>query len=387
MAKFDLGQDTVLDPSKVILRPDMYKLASEQNLSFSQLLERINPSKEGQKLDAFERQLQRFGIVTKSNVAAGIYATSIDGFLKASDNYNFENQPLQRDSASKILFPEYISKVARAGLLKDTDYDMNNLIGSTRIIQGTTFKDFWIDQTPGVQGGIDTAKYAMGRTTEFGTFPRVKVGWAETAKSLYKRGVQIDMSYEFQREASMDILNLVIDRIMMSQRIDLFKKAMSIAYNGTSAVESSTLDALATGGVLTYEAWLKWTASFAPYSPDTYYMHINTAIKVIMMDKPNIDPVAIMASLEQGPITQNIQVARGVWKNVTIWPFTDTTLPEGYILTLDKRFALERIVQAGTDLQETEKIITQQFDSVVISISDEISKVFTDSIFILHITA
>ena len=185
----------------------------------------------------------------------------------------------------------------------------------------------------------------------------------------------------------MDILNKVIERIMMSQRIDLFKKAMSIAYNGTTAIESSTLDSSSTGGTLTYEAWLKWTASFAPYAPDVYYMHINTAIKVIMMDKPNIDPVAVMASLEQGPITQTLQVARGVWKNVTIWPFSDATLPEDYILTLDKRFALERVVQAGTDLQETEKIITQQFDSIVISIADEISKVFTDSIFILHISA
>ncbi len=385
--KFDLGQDVVNDASKVILSGDMYKLAADQKLSFTQLLERINPTQEGQKLDAFERQLQRFGIVTKSDAANGIFATTIDGFLHASDGMKFENQPLQRDPASTILFPEYISKVARVGLLKDTDYDMNQIIGSTRIIQGTTFKDFWIDQTPGQQGSVDTAKYAMGRTTEFGTFPRVKIGWQETAKSLYKRGVQIDMSYEFQREATMDILNMVIDRIMMSQRIDLFKKAMSIAYNGTTAVESDSLDASATGGVLTYEAWLKWTASFAPYAPDTYYMHINTAIKVIMMDKPNIDPVSVMASLEQGPITQNIQVARGVWKNVTIWPFSDDTIPEEYILTLDKRYALERIVQAGTDLQETEKIITQQFDSIVISIADEISKVFTDSIFILHISA
>lgn len=385
--KFDLGQDVVNDPSKVLLNADMYKLAAEQKLSFSQLLERINPSQAGQHLDAYERQLQRFGIMTKTDVGQGLYASTIEGFLNASKDYNFENQPLQRDPASTILFPEYISKVARQGLLKDTDYDMNQIIGSTRVIQGTTYKDFWIDQVPGQQDSVDTAKYAMGRTTEFGTFPRVKIGWAETAKSLYKRGVQIDMSYEFQREASMDILNKVIERIMMSQRIDLFKKAMSIAYNGTTAVESNTLDVAATGGVLTYEAWLKWTASFAPYSPDTYYCHINTAIKVIMMDKPNIDPVSVMASLEQGPVTQSIQVSRGVWKNVTIWPFTDDTLPEDYIMTLDKSYALERVVQAGTDLQETEKIITQQFDSIVISISDEIAKVFTDSIFILKITA
>ena len=378
----------VTSAQEVPLSPDMYNTANEMKLTFSQLLERYNPSKETDTLDAFERQLKRYGIVTKSNPLKGVYASTINEFLAAKPLETYDNQPLQRDlPSSKILFPEYISRVARTALLKDTDYNVDMLVGSTRVIPNTTYKDFWIDTTAGQSDALDTDRYAMARTTEFGTFPRVRIGWSETAKSLYKRGIQIDMSYEFQREATMDILNLVIDRIMMSQRIDLFKKAIAIAFNGTTVVESNTLDVAATGGVLTYNAWLKWTASFAPYNPDTYYMSINTALKVITMAKPDIDPVAIMASLNQGPVSQSIQVSRGIWKNVTIYPFTDDTLPDDYILTLDKSYALERIIQAGTDLQETEKIITQQFDSVVISISDEISKIFSDAIFVFHIHA
>jgi hypothetical protein len=325
--------------------------------------------------------------VTKSKPAEGIYASTIQDFLDAKSDEKFENAPLQVAASPRILFPEYISRVARIALLKNTDYNVDQIVGTTRVIPNSTFKDFWIDTTAGKSDDLATDRYAMGRTSEFGAFPRVKIGWSETAKSLYKRGIQIDMSYEFQREATMDILNMVIDRIMMSQRIDLFKKAVGIAYNGTTVVQSSALDSASIGGALTYNAWLKWTASFAPYSPDVYYMSINTAIKVITMAKPNIDPVAIMASLNQGPVTQEIQVTRGIWKNVTIWPFTDSTLPDDYILTLDKQYALERVIQAGTDIQETEKIITQQFDSVVISISDDISKIFTDAIFLLHISA
>lgn len=385
--KHKYGHPVVATASEVALGLDMYKVANDMKLSFSQLLERVNPSKEGESLDAFERQLKRFGIVTKSNPMEGIYASTIQDFLDAKVEEKFENAPLQTATSPRVLFPEYVSRIARTALLKNTDYNVDQIVGTTRVIPNSTFKDFWIDTTAGKSDDLATDRYAMGRTTEFGTFPRVKIGWSETAKSLYKRGIQIDMSYEFQREATMDILNMVIDRIMMSQRIDLFKKAVGIAYNGTTVVQSSTLDTASTGGVLTYKSWLKWTASFAPYSPDVYYMSINTAIKVITMAKPDIDPVAIMASLSQGPVSQEIQVTRGVWKNVTIWPFTDNTLPDDYILTLDKNYALERVIQAGTDLQETEKIITQQFDSIVISISDEISKIFSDAIFLLHISA
>jgi len=385
--KIDLGQDVVGEASKVQLNKDMYKLANEQNLTFSQLLERINPTKPTDTLDAFSRQLKRFGIVTKNDLNAGVYATTIENALNITAD-TYDNQPLQRDvPESKILFPELVSRTARMALLKDQDYNLDDLISTTRVIPTTTYKEFWIDMVPGQQTQPDLDKYAMSRTSEFGTFPRVKIGWAESAKTLFKRGVQIDMSYEFQREATLDILGIVIDRIMLSQRTSLFKKAISKAINGTAAVKASTLSSSLVVGQhkLNYEAWLKWTASFAPYVPSTYYCHINTALKILMMDKPDIDPVQIMAMLSQGPVNQNIQVSRGLWKNVTIFPFTDNTLPEDFVLTLDKRYALERVIQAGTDLQETERIITQQFTSIVISISDEISKIFDDAIFMFEL--
>ena len=382
-----LKYKVVANADDVVLDKGMYAEAAKNRMTLSQYLERINPSKDTDKLDAFERQLKRFGIVTKSQPEKGIYASTIEHFLKASETYE-NNQPLQTGvPASTILFPEYISRVARMAMLSNQDYDVNNLLSTTRVINASTYKELWIDTTPGQNDQPDYTKYEMGRVGEFGTFPRVQITWEESAKSVYKRGVQIDMSYEFQREASMDILSIVISRIMLSQSQSLFHKALDKAYNGATAVESSTLDSTSTGGTLTYEAWLKWTASFGVYSPDTYYCSLDTALKVIMMDKPNIDPVAMMAALKQGPVTQEIQVARGLWKNVTIFPLTDGTLPDDYILTFDKQYCLERVIQAGTDIQESERIITQQFDSVVISIADEISIIFDDSRFVLHISA
>ena len=250
---------TVGTAAEVVLDKGMYAEAVANKMTFSQYLERINPSKDGEILDAFERQLKRFGIVTKSQPEKGIYASTIESFLKASETYE-NNQPLQTGvPASTILFPEFISRIARMSLLSNTDYDVNNLLSTTRVINTSTYKELWIDMTPG-QGAEqpDDTKYEMGRVGEFGTFPRVQITWEETAKTVFKRGVQIDMSYEFQREASMDILSIVIQRIMLSQSVSLFKKAIDKAFNGATAVESDSLDATATGNTITYEAWLKW---------------------------------------------------------------------------------------------------------------------------------
>jgi len=378
----------VAKATEVRLSPSMYAEAAALKLTFSQYLERLNPSQPGDTLDAFERQLQKFGIVTQSIPEKGIYASTVEQFLKASEEYTYaDNQPLQTDvPESRILFPEFISRVARVALLKDQDYDVNNLLATTRVIPNTTFKELWIDTTPGKSDQPDRTQYEMGRVGEFGTFPRVQIKWSETAKSVYKRGVQIDMSYEFQREATMDILAIVISRIMMTQSMDLFKKALAIGFNGTTVVESSSLDPAATGNTITYTAWLKWTASFKPYSCGVYYCSLDTALKIIMMEKPDVDPVAMMAALKQGPVDQKISLSRGMWDNVTIFPMTDGSIPDDYIFTLDKNYALERVIQAGTDIQESERIITQQFDSIVISISDEISRIFSDATFVLHLS-
>ncbi len=389
MPKF-AGYDVVKDASELQLDKNMYKVAADHKMTFSQLLERLNPSKPDDNLDAFERQLQRFGIVTKSIPEKGIYASTVEQFLKAGEHAfanGANNQPLQTGvPPSQILFPEFISRVARQALITNTDYNVNDLLATTRTINSSTYKELWIDTTAGQSDQPDYDKYSMCRVGEFGTFPRVQIKWEESAKSVFKRGVQIDMSYEFQREASMDILSIVIQRIMLSQSMSLFKKALDKIFTGATVVESSSLDSASTGGKLTYEAWIKWTASFAPYAPSTYYMSLDTAVKVLMMEKPNVDPVALMAALKQGPVTQSIQVGRGLWKDVTIFPLTDGTLPDDFILTFDKNYAAERIIQAGTDLQETERIITQQFDSVVISIADEISLIFEDARFVLHIS-
>lgn len=382
-----LKHKVVSSPNEVTLDKGMYAEAAANRMTFSQYLERIQPSQPDDRLDAYERQLKRFGITVRSQPEKGIYASTIEQFLKASETYA-NNQPLQTGvPSSAILFPEFVSRTARMAMLSNTDYDVSNLLSTTRVINGSTYKELWIDTTPGQNDQPNLNKYEMGRVGEFGTFPRTQITWAESAKSVFKRGVQVDMSYEFQREATVDILSIVISRIMLSQSRSLFTKALDKAFNGAPVVQSSTLDATSIGGKLTYEAWLKWTASFDVYTCDTYYMSLNTAVKVIMMEKPNIDPVAMMASLKQGPVSQTIQVARGLWKNVTIFPLTDGSIADDYILTFDKMYALERVIQAGTDIQESERIITQQFDSVVISVADEISLIFDDSRFVLHISA
>jgi hypothetical protein len=66
---------------------NMYREANEKGVTFSQYLESVDPTEEygaDEKLDAFERQLKRFGIITQAIPEKGIYADKVEKFYVAS---------------------------------------------------------------------------------------------------------------------------------------------------------------------------------------------------------------------------------------------------------------------------------------------------------------
>ena len=112
------------DPKDIKLTPRLYSEALDKRMSFSQLLETLDPSERDASgniigLDAFERQLQRFGIVTRSIPEAGIYASLGERFFQS-------NTP-----ESSVLFPEFVNRVARMAIFEPDVVD--ELVGEREL--------------------------------------------------------------------------------------------------------------------------------------------------------------------------------------------------------------------------------------------------------------
>ena len=100
----------------VKLSKDLYARATAENKTFSHILEEIDPSvrtPDGKVvgLDAYERQLQRFGIITRACPEEGIYASRGERFFQP-------NNP-----TSAVLFPEFINRIARMAMLEPAIVD------------------------------------------------------------------------------------------------------------------------------------------------------------------------------------------------------------------------------------------------------------------------
>lgn len=368
------GLERVEKPEELKLSKEMYEIAYKHGMTFSQLLETVNPSLSGDKLDAFERQCKRFGILLKNLPEKGIWASKGELFFQS-------NQPV-----SRILFPEYLNRVARATLLED--YDINWIVSNIRPADSGTFRSLYINDT--------ASQRRRARTTEGSIFSKTKVSWSETAGTVKKFGIEIQASYEFVRRADIPLIDLVIQRCLLQSRVDDFADAVNVLINGDDHASPAnpapvdnltTLDPEATAGTLTYKGYLKFGNQFRPYKMNVAIGNIDTILQVILCQKPSADPIQLYSLLQAKAniLGEEISVVNPAWGKVNLIIHND--VPAYKLIGLDKRYALEKVVEVGADLQETDRLISEQFEKIVISEAMNFSKLFTDGCRVLDINA
>ena len=382
------GIKTYAKAEDVPLTLDLYRAANDAGMTFWQYLEVIQPSKADDKLDAFERQLKAAGIIVNSNPEKGIYSSPGEYFFQS-------DRP-----GSAILFPVLLQKTALWAKLNRVA-DINKIVATTRTIAGTSaFQSLWIDDSE--ISGAD-AKGRRFRVDQRGNFPRVKISWSEKTNAVTKHGVQLDWTYEFVRRASIELMQTVVARIMLQDQKEVLNDAINIAINGDNSgaspaavVKTFTVNGIAPGadeielpvgvtqaaGAIPYEGYLQFVGGMQPYTPNIICGTLNTLVKFVTMSRPNMDPGEIITRLQEAKSQGTISISESVFPNVEM--VLIDSMPESKILAMDTQFALERVIELNSDIQEAEKVIANQTEKMILSISDTVSKLFPEACVVLN---
>lgn len=367
----------------------LYKQAIDAGMTFWQYLEMIQPSKPTDNLTAFERQLQLNGIVVQSRPDLGLYSSSGEYFFQT-------DRP-----GSAILFPVLLQKTALWTKLK-AFVDINKIVATTRTITGTSaYSALSIDDTA-ITGISATAHGRRFRVDQRGNFPAVSIGWSEKTNAVTKHGVQLNWTYEFVRRASIELMQTVVARIMIQDQLELFNEAVNVIINGDGSAnppcEVKTLKKTAAGitshqiltdataaGELTYATWLKFIGNSRPYTFNAVFGNLDTLVKFVTMSRPTMDPAEIITNLLEAKNQGTAKLDTPLFPNVTL--FLADVMPADKLLAVDTSFALERVIELGSDLKEVERVIQNQTEAMVISIADNISKIFNEAAQLLDFSA
>lgn len=323
--------------------------------SFTQTLEELDPSEhyKGTSLegmDAFQRQLKRFDIRVK-----GAGSDCVEKFFHTTE--------------SAVLFPEFVSRVVRQGLEEGSI--LPDITATVTRFDGMDYRS--IASIPSEEDKT------LRRVEEGARIPETSIRTQENLVRLHKRGRMLVASYEAIRFQRLDLFSVTLRQIGAYIGKMHLKDAMEVIDKGdgndNAAQRFSVGDGTISGsdGTLSYEALVDFWSQFDPYTMNT--LLVSSDMMLAMLKLPEF----------QNPLTGlNFQGTGTLTTPLGAKLLRCSALPEGTLVGLDKRYALEQI--CGSEITvEYDKLIDRQLERAAITSISGFAKLFPDASKILTV--
>ena len=308
--------------------------------NFTKALESLDPNEnykgtslEG--LDAYQRQLKRFGIRV-----GGSASDVVDKFFKTSD--------------SAVLFPEYVSRAVRQGL-EQADI-LPGIVASTTVIDGMDYRSI---------SSVPTEDEKELKVVGEGAFiPETSIRTKENLVKLRKRGRSLVASYEAIRFQRLDLFTVTLRQIGAYIARTLLKDAIDVLENGDGNGNAAEVVNCAASGTLAYSDLVNFWNGFDPYELNTVIAEPAVMAKLLGMEQFR-DAAAGLNFHGKGDMITPLGAKL----------LKSSAVSSGTLIGLDKSAALE-MVKAGEIMTEYDKLIDRQLERAVISCTAGFAKIF-----------
>ena len=328
----------------IYLEKGMYNHAGS---TFTGVLESLDPSEnyvgtalEG--LDAYQRQLKRYGIRVK-----GAGASTVEKF--------FEN------SQTAVLFPEFVSRAVMAGI--ESDATLPAVVAATSETDGVDFR------------ALTMPAGTVAAVTESTEMTEANFAFGETASPLSRYGLTVTASYETLRAQKLDALAILLAGVGKSLAHAYLNDAVDALKNDATTYTIGDEHIGGTKGTLDYAALIAFWNQFDTCELNTMLCSRDVAATLLQM--PEFRDAA--AGLD----------FQGTGKLIT--PLGATLIPcsaleKGEIIGIDRTRALEMVTSPAICV-ETDRLISRRLDRIVVSGAAGFAKLCTDASKILKVGA
>lgn len=383
---WDLFQRKPLD-LYVRAAAEMKEAGISETPTLSRALEHLSPTESTDKsgLDTFERLMAEAGIVTRSDPMAGYWASPASKFAESPGTRalytEFCARQWRKVSYGLADFKQRATLLNSDGIVGSWErpyYDsaqitpsqrvepaipLSELVAMTTAIDSDAYRSYYM-----TYDAEKLRKYRVGETAEI---PIATIVGAEHTIRLFKYGRGIAISYEAMRRMRVDKLAYYIQWMAVQSEIDKVAAALAVLIagdgNSNTAATSynlTTLDSAATAGTLTLKGWLAFKMKFVqPYVLTTALMQDTVALQLALLNTNSANIPLVASALGQlgtqvTPINQFADSVRYGWTS---------DAPALKIVGFDRRFALERVTEVGSEISEMERVVTNQTQELVMS--------------------
>ena len=277
-------------------------------------------------------------------------------FLQAASN------TFQTYAGTRALFPEIVDDMLKAKTRLEVVENIASLVSQSRTIDGSEMITTYMED--------DADQRKTYTVSELGRVPMRSVRTTQNTVGLGKRGSGIEISYEFARRASLDILTPFAARILRDAELSKVSAATHILINGDGVNAAATTINFSTfaGGVQTeinatnYKALSKFLMQRAKdgYPVDTLVCNYDMYVDLMFLYAPTISGNGSIPTAmgQQGApvINTNMNGLVGLNLNISL----SSAVPAGKIICMAKNECIEELIEANSNISESERSIIDQ---------------------------
>lgn len=313
-------------------------------------------------LNGYELALYKLNLPVRNDFENGVY-------LQAASE-TFQTHP-----GTRALFPEVIDDVLRFATRQDQIEQVGPLLANSRTVAGVELLSTVIDDDSDERDSFSVA--------EMGRIPIRTIKTSEKSVKFYKHGSAIRTSYEFSRRASLDLLVPHANRVARELERSKLTVATGVLINGDGAydaapsVNQSSYNAAtgftATSGKINWPHFMYWLIQRAKAGVpiDTVVMNWDGWFQWLLMFSEELQGVdnksygarAVENLAAAGVAMDKMPAAVSLVMNIT--PVLSSAMPANKLLGFSKGDTLEELVEAGSNIQETERAILSQTMTMV----------------------
>jgi hypothetical protein len=333
---------------------------------------------DGGFLTGYEASLAYLNLPVRDDLEAGIR-------LRAA------NDTFQTHAGTRALFPEVIDDMVRWKYRQFSVENVDQLVSQTRQVPQPEILTTVIDDRK------EDYREAVAAVAEGAPVPMYSIRTTQKTTRFYKFGSGYEVTYEFARRASLDLLTPYAMRV--NREVDISKVAIAtkVLIDGDTnyAAAPVVTQASFTGagvaanteaGTISRKHLLKWLVSRAQEGIpiDTVVGNWNTYVQWLMLWTMNIsgDHSAKDELAGQGFNLGGVPLLNGA-VNFAL----SSTMPDGQLLGYSKSDTLEQTVETGSLIEESQRAILVQKIQYVKTENSGFRLVFGDTRSIYNFTA
>lgn len=295
-------------------------------------------------LDAYQRQLKRFGIKV-----SGKNSDAIEKFFSTAD--------------SAALFPEYVARAVRQGVKEANQ--LEQIVATVTKINALDYRTITTEEGE---------HHAPMTVAEGGFIPETRVKLKEQLVHLTKRGRMLCASYEAIKFQRLDLFTVALRQIGAAIAKAQLQDAIDTLLHGDGDEQAPALETSQSGS-LSYSDLVALWNRFEDFEMNTLLAAPDMAQQMLLLSEMQA-PAAGLDFQGSGRLITPLGASL----------LRSSLVPAGTVIALDRRCALE-MVQAGDIQVDYDRLIDCQLERAAITATTGFSRIFPDAVQVLTLKA